>query len=79
MISCIAEKFLEWVGNNYEEETLLEDTWIFLKELRKGSDFHTPPTAEEIALQEKSANFDLNDWDELIDRVHEIRGRGQDV
>ena len=50
MTSCIAEKFLEWVGNNYEEETLLEDTWIFLKELRKGSDFHTLPTAEEIAL-----------------------------
>ena len=77
MTSCIAEKFLEWVGNNYEEETLLEDTWIFLKELRKGINFHTPPTAEEIALQEKAIHFDLNDWDELIDRVHEIRGRGQ--
>ncbi len=55
MTSCIAEKFLEWVGNDYEEETLLEDAWILLKELRKGSIFHTSIHANIfIALETES-------------------------
>jgi hypothetical protein len=73
----LAQMFLGWCGANYDEETLIGDIYLFLREMRTGRYFDETPTAEQLALQEKTTHFDLNDWDELIDRVREIRGRGQ--